>query len=179
MGERTVAKRDRFSAEERNEMVALLRVRDGDKCWLCRGTILFWPERHALLGCVTVDHLVPLGEGGTNDEWNLRLAHYKCNHVRGLLMDAEKIEEVIHALLTHPGLAHPTKWATLSKHHTPSDAYPRCCWPRSKYQLPPGQTVVAVEPKKPSPKAYTSHIDRPEKVWQFRALDGSLVTGTL
>ena len=160
-------------------MVDLLRWRDGDQCWLCRGVILFWPERHALLGCVTIDHLVPLAEGGTNDEWNLRLAHYKCNHVRGLLMDAEEIESVIQELLMHPDLAHPTKWATLAKHHTPSDTYPRCCWPRSKYQLPRGKNVTTKSHKTSVPKTYTPYADRHEKVWQFRAEDGSLIIGTI
>jgi hypothetical protein len=174
-----MAKRERLSAGERNEMVDLLRLRDGDKCWLCRGTILFWPERHALLGCVTIDHLVPLGEDGTNDEWNLRLAHYKCNHVRGCLMDAAKIEEVIHALLTHPDLAHPTKWSSLAMHLAPSDWYPRCSWPRTKYQLPRKGAMSAVKPKREGPQPYVPYADRHDKVWRFRKLDGTFEVGTI
>lgn len=40
-------------------------------CWLCGG---FVPE-----GDKSVDHVVPLSKGGSEDRLNLRLAHKRCN----------------------------------------------------------------------------------------------------
>lgn len=41
-------------------------------CWLC-----------GLPGADTVDHVVPRSMGGTDEPWNLRPAHQRCNSRRG------------------------------------------------------------------------------------------------
>jgi len=64
--------------------VALLRRRDGDLCHLCGAPMAFpvgtdprndWSA--------TLDHLVPVAHGGTDELQNLKLAHYSCNVRRG------------------------------------------------------------------------------------------------
>jgi 5-methylcytosine-specific restriction endonuclease McrA len=104
--------RERF--EDRKATIKFLRLRDGDKCWLCKNLILFWPDCHPQLGSVTVDHLLPVSKGGTNDDYNLRLAHYKCNTVRSDSIDPEQIGKAIQALLEHPELNHRYKWTEVT-----------------------------------------------------------------
>lgn len=57
-------------------------ARDGYVCWLCRELI-----DPAFLGPhplgPSVDHVVPIAAGGTDDDSNLRPAHYGCNSRRG------------------------------------------------------------------------------------------------
>lgn len=38
---------------------------------------------------LTVDHIVPLSRGGTNELNNLRLVHSSCNQIKGNLLDEE------------------------------------------------------------------------------------------
>lgn len=59
-----------------------LADRDGWVCWLCEGPI----DRDAPDGSpgqATVDHVVPRSRGGRTELANLRLAHRRCNGVRG------------------------------------------------------------------------------------------------
>jgi 5-methylcytosine-specific restriction endonuclease McrA len=57
---------------------AYLANRDGLKCHLCkRGLGL--TTKHPEPGYASIDHVLPLSEGGTNDLANLRLAHLVCN----------------------------------------------------------------------------------------------------
>ena len=37
----------------------------------------------------TIDHIIPISRGGTNDMDNLRLIHYECNQLKGNLLDEE------------------------------------------------------------------------------------------
>jgi len=55
---------------------AQLLLRDGDRCWLCDepGT----PEDP-----LTVDHVVALARGGSDDLDNKRLAHRSHNQMKG------------------------------------------------------------------------------------------------
>lgn len=69
--------RRRYSTDER----ALLK-RDGDCCFLC------WED---LGEDVTVEHLVPVSQGGTNHIGNKALAHADCNQKMGHLSVMEKI----------------------------------------------------------------------------------------
>ncbi len=70
--------------------VRSLRNRDGDGCCWC-GMLLRYPtgaERRRKAGVVgdddvTIEHLIPVAEGGTDAESNLLLAHYICNQERG------------------------------------------------------------------------------------------------
>lgn len=56
--------------------------RDGWACWICGGDIdptLRSPHRHS----GTADHVVALSRGGSDDDANLRAAHFGCNSKRG------------------------------------------------------------------------------------------------
>lgn len=59
-----------------------LAMRDG---WVCQ--ICLWPIdprlKHPDRWSATLDHVVPLSEGGSDDMANLRLAHRYCNRLRG------------------------------------------------------------------------------------------------
>lgn len=59
-----------------------LALRDGDRCHLCSKRIdmaLPGTDRDG----PTIDHLIPVSHGGSNDSLNLALAHRKCNMARG------------------------------------------------------------------------------------------------
>jgi hypothetical protein len=59
-----------------------LAERDGWRCHLCRRKVnraLSWPHPRS----ASIDHLVPVADGGTHDPTNLRLAHLGCNSARG------------------------------------------------------------------------------------------------
>ena len=72
------------------KQVMSLRNRDGDGCCWC-GMLLRYPtgaERRRGGGThgpddVTIEHLVPVAQGGTDEESNLLLAHAACNNERG------------------------------------------------------------------------------------------------
>lgn len=52
--------------------------RDGWKCGICRQKVapnLRYPDPMA----PTLDHIVPVSEGGLNEAANLRLTHLRCN----------------------------------------------------------------------------------------------------
>jgi hypothetical protein len=56
--------------------------RDGWRCHLCGKRVnrgLLWPHPMS----ASRDHLIPVVEGGSNDGWNLALAHWICNVRRG------------------------------------------------------------------------------------------------
>lgn len=70
--------RRRFSAEER---LAIFE-RDDYVCAICGEAIdpqLNWPHRL----CATVDHIIPLRRGGTDEPDNLQAAHRGCNVSKG------------------------------------------------------------------------------------------------
>jgi len=48
---------------------------------------------------MTVDHIVPRSLGGSNEAWNLRAAHKRCNSARGSVM--EDTAEVRTAAFIH------------------------------------------------------------------------------
>ena len=63
-------------------MRAFIADRDRWQCGICREPVpraVLYPD--PLYG--TLDHVIPVTEGGTNDLWNLRLAHMRCNRSRG------------------------------------------------------------------------------------------------
>jgi 5-methylcytosine-specific restriction endonuclease McrA len=55
-----------------------LAIRDGQRCHLCRRLVDMALKGTAKWG-PTIDHLVPVSRGGTNDPANLALAHRYCN----------------------------------------------------------------------------------------------------
>lgn len=55
-----------------------IAVRDKFRCGLCGGRVdMALKHPDALFG--SIDHIVPLSRGGTNDLANLQLAHLRCN----------------------------------------------------------------------------------------------------
>lgn len=56
--------------------------RDGNRCHICGKSVDMSRSGLAKWG-PTIDHLVPVSHGGTNDPGNLALAHRQCNTVRG------------------------------------------------------------------------------------------------
>lgn len=59
----------------------LIYLADG-RCWLCRRPVLSDWSR---------DHVIPLAEGGDHTYNNLRLAHRRCNEVKGELHPDEVV----------------------------------------------------------------------------------------
>jgi len=51
----------------------------GDKCHICKETIDLELDRTSRMG-LTVDHVIPLSKGGTDEIDNLRPAHWICNN---------------------------------------------------------------------------------------------------
>lgn len=66
---------------QRRRLRRILRARDGDLCCWCRKLLPFGQFGHTPL-TPTIEHLVPLRIGGSNDLSNLFLAHYWCNTSR-------------------------------------------------------------------------------------------------
>jgi 5-methylcytosine-specific restriction endonuclease McrA len=63
-----------LSRDERIRIKKLLLRRDGENCGIC-GRYMKPDDR-------TIDHILELKNGGTNDMGNLRLAHKLCNSNR-------------------------------------------------------------------------------------------------
>lgn len=66
----------------REERLVALEERDGPDCFLCRKPFKSTEEK-------TFDHWIPRSKGGTWDLENLRLAHKRCNALKGDLMPNE------------------------------------------------------------------------------------------
>lgn len=56
--------------------------RDGWRCGVCHRKVPRKPFPHPL--SATLDHLIPLSEGGPHTRANVRLAHLRCNTERGV-----------------------------------------------------------------------------------------------
>lgn len=63
--------------------------RDNGICKICNG-ICNWNDKKEVNGTTivgntypSIDHIIPLSKGGTDDWENLQLAHFKCNWVKG------------------------------------------------------------------------------------------------
>jgi hypothetical protein len=57
---------------------AFICNRDRWRCGICRKAVSR-KLRHPEPMCASLDHIVPVSQGGTNDLWNLRLTHLRCN----------------------------------------------------------------------------------------------------
>jgi 5-methylcytosine-specific restriction endonuclease McrA len=63
--------------------------RDEGTCYKCKAKTRFFKSNYdtpfikdgSVAG--SVDHVIPVSKGGTNDEWNLRWACRSCNCARG------------------------------------------------------------------------------------------------
>lgn len=78
MGQGTKVKRDKGREWKvlRQRVIAMY-----DNCVICGKPVdksLKFPDRMS----PTVDHVIPVSNGGTNDLQNLTLAHYTCNSKR-------------------------------------------------------------------------------------------------
>jgi len=56
--------------------------RDGGRCGICGDGVersIRWPDQRA----PSIDHIVPITRGGTDEAANLQLAHLRCNQAKG------------------------------------------------------------------------------------------------
>lgn len=67
-----------------------LANRDGERCHICRKKIDLSLSGMTKWG-PTIDHILPVSCGGTNDESNLALAHRHCNSARGNRQPAQML----------------------------------------------------------------------------------------
>jgi 5-methylcytosine-specific restriction endonuclease McrA len=73
-----------MSCRRRETKRRRLRERDGDRCWLCNGVMVFERINDPLnFRAATIDHVIPKAEGGGNELENLKLAHRTCNIRKG------------------------------------------------------------------------------------------------
>jgi 5-methylcytosine-specific restriction endonuclease McrA len=62
--------------------LAEIAVRDGMRCGLCGGRVPMGKKvPHPL--APTIDHVLPVSEGGDDTRANIQLAHFRCNSVKG------------------------------------------------------------------------------------------------
>ena len=76
---RTRAYNDRNWKNLRN----IVLERDNYTCHICHKPINQHPRNHQQPDAGVADHLTPVAHGGTNELWNLKAAHVKCNRQRG------------------------------------------------------------------------------------------------
>lgn len=81
----------RMRAERRRKKLAQVIDRDGLECWIC-GRVVELSAPPNRKRTPSLDHIVPLSEGGTNALDNLRLAHNVCNQRRNRAAQAPAFE---------------------------------------------------------------------------------------
>lgn len=69
----------------------------GGKCWLC-DTPMFMSVSENHPDFATFDHVTPKSQGGTDALCNLRLAHKRCNSLRGNLKDTRGLRRKMRAV---------------------------------------------------------------------------------
>lgn len=79
--------------EKRRRLVLRIRERDGDDCWICLTPMNFdvKPDQNGVipLDYPTLDHIVPRVEQPNHDISNLKLAHPRCNELRGKIWELQ------------------------------------------------------------------------------------------
>lgn len=88
---RNAAKPAQYRSPEYRALRSLWRL-SNPPCWIC-----------GQLGADTVDHVVPLSQGGTNSLDNLRPAHRECNSRRGVRNVEEEEREYVRLGVTRVG----------------------------------------------------------------------------
>lgn len=78
----TVNRHARRAAGSITLSISQLGERDGHLCGLCKKPVDMNLSGSHQMG-PTIDHIVPVSRGGTNDELNLQLAHRRCNVAKG------------------------------------------------------------------------------------------------
>lgn len=63
-----------LGSKQRKKIRRAVRMRDGDHCWIC----LKLMHTHDM----SIDHVIPKSDGGTNVLENFKLAHRFCNESR-------------------------------------------------------------------------------------------------
>lgn len=89
----------RRAAGELVMTVQSLAERDGIKCNICTKPVNMSKSGRDPLG-PTIDHLLPVSKGGSNDSFNLALAHRRCNSSRGNRGHAQLLLEIDNAWAT-------------------------------------------------------------------------------
>jgi 5-methylcytosine-specific restriction endonuclease McrA len=74
--------RKQRSKAVRRRWHALIYERDGGRCYLC-GQLVDRNFRFPDIKSSTLDHVMPMSAGGSDDPSNLRLAHLGCNMDKG------------------------------------------------------------------------------------------------
>lgn len=72
-----------------------LAERDGLRCGICKEPVDSFKE-------MTIDHIIPLCQGGTIDYHNLQLAHDACNLRKGGLLGGEYKDLTTRDTVTAP-----------------------------------------------------------------------------
>lgn len=72
----------KLSKPTRRRLRRLLIERDGTTCWLCGSPMMPADTAHWNPKAMTIDHVVRIADGGSDDLGNLRLAHKFCNETR-------------------------------------------------------------------------------------------------
>lgn len=78
-----------MGTRKKQVLVERLVARDGTSCTWCCVPLVHEPI-HPKLDCathLTLEHIIPLSAGGTNDLCNLALACFRCNNERGSSVD--------------------------------------------------------------------------------------------
>lgn len=83
--QRNLAMARRYAAESAGDNITWreLGERDNWKCHICSGRVLKRAGRAKQPKGATVDHLIPVADGGTHTWDNVALAHRSCNTSRG------------------------------------------------------------------------------------------------
>jgi 5-methylcytosine-specific restriction endonuclease McrA len=84
-------RRARKKAAMNTEVILLdyLRKRDKDRCGICGTKISNQSYPHPL--SASVDHIVPLSQGGTHEPANVQLTHLSCNVRKGVRGGGEQL----------------------------------------------------------------------------------------
>lgn len=82
-------RRSWHSSKQRQRILRALISRDGNKCYFCKGEIDLTLTEHTGQE-VTIEHIVPLAENGSNTLSNLALAHSICNEWAGRIYEEKR-----------------------------------------------------------------------------------------
>jgi len=93
-----MTKRKHRSAKERARLFKLF----GGKCYLCNGAIDGTKEAWE------IEHVIPLAQGGDDEDSNLQLAHAKC-HKAKTVQDVGNIAKAKRREARHTGAAVPKR----------------------------------------------------------------------
>lgn len=80
-----MSRKNRPKASERRRLGAFFHHTQSGRCYLCGYLVASpanWPIGIIGPARPTLDHVVPLSDGGTNAQTNLALAHESCNEKR-------------------------------------------------------------------------------------------------